>query len=555
MLTYTPSRVAFIDAGLPDLPVLKAGLPSDMEIHLLDPTQDGLAQMAAVLADCHGLSALHLITHGAPGTLFLGNRALRRADLKAYREEIATTANALVEDGEWLIYGCEVGATREGRQFIGALTEMTGLKVAAATHKVGAAELGGDWALNVGLPATQTLRVAGWAHVLEPTAFTFENEPTNEEYTETQAGVTLTVAWGFWDQDGYIEGDLLQDGHTFYVFSQAIDITSIDWISGADGAEVTFEDFTENSTRTQTFTLTGDARQTLTLTGWEGVTAFRITGGDNEGRGDTIDNIVFTVPEVHKPVINGIGTDDNTNVAANTLAYLDSSDTNQYAYVTGAKQGSYLTIQQPSGTKDGSFVFDASLITFNANSTYSLTGSAVIAGASSAYADLRQDGSFQVGDKVFLLTDAEAAVEIGTVTSLLTNDSDFKITFTREDSHVAGSSADEPGDIGWVLQFINYKAPTGGDRQFSMTVNNDANTVSEAATVTVTAVFVKIVVASFFTNPYLSVFPDSAIPHAFSPSFGLGQTSVPGAWPWLLDTAHREPPVQPRLPLGAAVPV
>jgi hypothetical protein len=68
-------------------------------------------------------------------------------------------------------------------------------------------------------------------------------------------------------------------------------------------------------------------------------------------------------------------------------------------------------------------------------------------------------------------------------------------------------------------------------------------------------VFVKIVVASFFTNPYLYVFPDSAIPHAFFPSFGLGQTSVPGAWPWLLDTAHREPPVQPRLPLGAAVPV
>jgi hypothetical protein len=68
-------------------------------------------------------------------------------------------------------------------------------------------------------------------------------------------------------------------------------------------------------------------------------------------------------------------------------------------------------------------------------------------------------------------------------------------------------------------------------------------------------VFVKIVVASFFTNPYLSVFPDSAIPHAFSPSFGLGQTSVPGAWPWLLDTAHRGPPAQPRLPLGAAVPV
>lgn len=139
--TAHPS-IVFMDASLPDLATLQAALPAGVEIHLLDPKQDGLRQMAALLVTRQEIPALHLITHGAPGRLFLGNASIGRADLRDYRNEISTLASALIEDGELLIYGCAVAAGREGRQFIGALTEMTGLKVVGVAHREGNPDLG-----------------------------------------------------------------------------------------------------------------------------------------------------------------------------------------------------------------------------------------------------------------------------------------------------------------------------------------------------------------------------------------------------------------------------
>jgi hypothetical protein len=203
-------------------------------------------------------------------------------------------------------------------------------------------------------------------------------------------------------------------------------------------------------------------------------------------------------PDPQGPVIGGLTAEDNSTFDSNTPVYLDGTE--DYAYVTGAVQNSYLTIAQTSGTVNGSLTFDTSSITFedgddgeDGNPTidpsYSVEGVAVVAGTSSDYEDLRQDGSFQAGDKIFLMSEnlgQTSFTEIGTVNSLLTSDSDLKITFTRENEFLDGVNSDAPGDIGWVLQFLNYSAPTSGERSFSITVNNDADTVSQAVTVTQT---------------------------------------------------------------------
>lgn len=165
------TAIAFIDASLPDLETLLANIRQHAEIHLLDSDTSGLAQIAEHLCDRKDIKALHLIGHGAPGQLFLGNSTVDRGILKKSRAEIEAIANAMIEDGEILIYGCEVAAGREGRQFIGALTEMTGLKVAAATHLVGAAELGGSWNLDIVPQAlvAHPIEVAAWQGILPNT--------------------------------------------------------------------------------------------------------------------------------------------------------------------------------------------------------------------------------------------------------------------------------------------------------------------------------------------------------------------------------------------------
>jgi ELWxxDGT repeat protein len=185
-----PQPVVFIDASLPDLATLRAGLPVDATVHLLDPAQHGLKQMAAVLAGQFDIAALHLIVHGAPGQLLLGHAAIDLAELKACREDITTIAAAMAEDGELLIYGCEVAAGREGRQFIHTLTSMTGLKVAAATHPVGATALGGHWTLDE-MPLSMTaqpLAVPAWRGVLPALGAS--------EVANINPGATGSSVWG-----------------------------------------------------------------------------------------------------------------------------------------------------------------------------------------------------------------------------------------------------------------------------------------------------------------------------------------------------------------------
>ena len=83
--THQPTALVFIDSALPDLATLQAGLPHGLEVHLLDPHRDGLQQIAATLENRQGIAALHLITHGAPGKLFLGHTAIGCRDLHGYR--------------------------------------------------------------------------------------------------------------------------------------------------------------------------------------------------------------------------------------------------------------------------------------------------------------------------------------------------------------------------------------------------------------------------------------------------------------------------------------
>lgn len=70
------------------------------------------------------------------------------------------------ESGELFLYGCEVASGERGAAFVAMLQDVTGLKIAAATHKVGHSELGGSWELDVGMPIAQTLRVSAWNGLL-----------------------------------------------------------------------------------------------------------------------------------------------------------------------------------------------------------------------------------------------------------------------------------------------------------------------------------------------------------------------------------------------------
>ena len=189
-------EIMFVDPSIGDLKALLRGLPPSIETLILDPERDGVRQMIQVLRHRHGVQAIHILSHGGPGTLTLGGHALHASPLGARaREFAAALGTALAEDGDILIYGCHFGAGKTGRLAVQALARVTGADVAASDDLTGNAALGGDWDLEVtyGDVAVQPL-----AALREGFAGVLQND--NSEYTPTNIRVgvytnTLTFQW------------------------------------------------------------------------------------------------------------------------------------------------------------------------------------------------------------------------------------------------------------------------------------------------------------------------------------------------------------------------
>ena len=188
-------EVIFIDTGVDGWQTLVDGAPEGAEIVTLDSSRDGLAQMAEWAEGKVGYTAIHILSHGSQGQVQLGTANLNNNTLSDYSEALAQIGQSLTENSELLIYGCEVAAGCEGQQFIGALTEITGLKVAAATHKVGHPLMGGSWLLDQqsSYMRTEAITVTSWMGTLGvPTLLTASSTP-DDDGTLADGGANIVL--------------------------------------------------------------------------------------------------------------------------------------------------------------------------------------------------------------------------------------------------------------------------------------------------------------------------------------------------------------------------
>ncbi|MGF1933640.1 MAG: putative Ig domain-containing protein [Nostoc sp. ChiQUE02] len=148
-LDLYPTRLVFIDPQVDDYQSLVMGVLPDTSVVVLDANQDGVEQISQVLESHQGVKSLHIVSHGAPGCIYLGNSQLNNETLNRYAAQLMGWANALSEDSQLLLYGCKVAQTEPGVLFIRCLSELTGAVVAASDDLTGSAALGGDWELEV----------------------------------------------------------------------------------------------------------------------------------------------------------------------------------------------------------------------------------------------------------------------------------------------------------------------------------------------------------------------------------------------------------------------
>jgi len=161
LVSQLTSTVVFVDGAIADAAQLSAHMRPGVEVVMLDPTQDGLAQITATLAGYSGLDSVQIFSHGAAGQVFLGSTTLNAASLEAAASEVAQWSNAFAADGDLLLYGCDIAA--KGMAFLERLSELTGADVSASNDLTGR---GGDWDLEAAtgaIAAPSALSAAGQA--------------------------------------------------------------------------------------------------------------------------------------------------------------------------------------------------------------------------------------------------------------------------------------------------------------------------------------------------------------------------------------------------------
>ncbi|NLQ17935.1 DUF4347 domain-containing protein [Marinomonas sp. M1K-6] len=198
-------EVVFIEDNLADYQTLIDGINAGVEIVLLDSTQDGLAQMAQWAGNNSDYDAIHIISHGAEAQVNLGGFSLDNITVNTRSADLAQLGAALNEEGDLLLYGCEV-ASGEGQDFISALAQATQADVAASDDITGATVLGGDWVLEkqTGVIAAADLGIGladNYGHTLETITFVEDSSEDgsaniNNSFTRTISGAEFTFAAG-----------------------------------------------------------------------------------------------------------------------------------------------------------------------------------------------------------------------------------------------------------------------------------------------------------------------------------------------------------------------
>lgn len=105
---------------------------------VLDSTRDVINQITLQLSHHPGITNIRIISHGADGTLLLGNQQIDESILQARSKDIAAWGQFLSSGADMLLYGCSVASTTIGRNFVDTLSILIGADIAASTNKTGA---------------------------------------------------------------------------------------------------------------------------------------------------------------------------------------------------------------------------------------------------------------------------------------------------------------------------------------------------------------------------------------------------------------------------------
>ncbi|MEG4216575.1 DUF4347 domain-containing protein, partial [Microcoleus sp. Pol14C6] len=185
------NQIIFVDSSVLDYQSLIQNADA-AQIFILNNNLSGIEQITNALANQKDIEAVHILSHGNQGSFQLGADVLNENDIETFNTQLKQWGKALTENGDILLYGCDVAATETGNKFVKRLSELTGADVAASNDLTGSAAKGGDWDLEI---------VTGQIESAVPF-----NRQAMEDYDYTLANFNVTVATD--DGTGTVAGTL-----------------------------------------------------------------------------------------------------------------------------------------------------------------------------------------------------------------------------------------------------------------------------------------------------------------------------------------------------------
>ncbi|MBD2087076.1 DUF4347 domain-containing protein [Trichocoleus sp. ST-U3] len=229
-------KIVFIDSTVENYQSLAAGVEPGTEVFILNPMQDGVAQITQVLAGRTDIASVHIVSHGTQGSLQLGSTQLNSSNLEAYTSQLQQWANALTPHADILLYGCDVAAGEVGAAFVQQLSQLTGADIAASVDLTGSASLGGDWDLEV---ATGNIEanlaflpgvMQTYNHILPAISLT-----SGGTYSQNFNTLSTTINTNItWTDDSIIPG--WYSNRTSYIASSGVENTGALYSFGSNGS-------------------------------------------------------------------------------------------------------------------------------------------------------------------------------------------------------------------------------------------------------------------------------------------------------------------------------
>lgn len=147
-VTTDKTQIIVMDESVSYSQDLLDSIPKDAVIIRINSQEDGLTQLLSQLEGYSDLSTLHIFSHGNDGEIILGNTVLNAQTLSERSAELQQLGAHLAQDGDILLYGCDVGAGFLGENYVNLMAELTGADIAASDDATGSFIASADFHLE-----------------------------------------------------------------------------------------------------------------------------------------------------------------------------------------------------------------------------------------------------------------------------------------------------------------------------------------------------------------------------------------------------------------------